>query len=142
MISSGGSRWAKGADAAAYGANHCVDGLLAMTLDPHACMCTCIMCSSCTSMHMGASIQWRGLGSCAYRTALGACPAHDLVCLCVNKHCVCTPPPPPPVQALADKKKGITDEDLLALVGDEVHQAAVVWELVDLQVKGGDPGDW
>jgi hypothetical protein len=40
-------------------------------------------------------------------------------------------------QALADKKKGITDEDLLALVGDEVHQAAVVWELVDLQVRGG-----
>jgi 2-isopropylmalate synthase len=38
-------------------------------------------------------------------------------------------------QALADKKKGITDEDLLALVGDEVHQAAVVWELVDLQVR-------
>lgn len=39
------------------------------------------------------------------------------------------------LQALADKKKGITDEDLLALVGDEVHQAAVVWELVDLQVR-------
>lgn len=43
--------------------------------------------------------------------------------------------PLPPPQALADKKKGITDEDLLALVGDEVHQAAVVWELVDLQVR-------
>jgi 2-isopropylmalate synthase len=39
------------------------------------------------------------------------------------------------VQALADKKKGITDEDILALVGDEVHQAAVVWELIDLQVR-------
>eukprot|EP00775_Hariotina_reticulata_P011414 gene11414-11561_t len=41
---------------------------------------------------------------------------------------------------LADKKKGITDEDLLALVGDEVHQAAVVWELVDLQVVCGTMG--
>jgi hypothetical protein len=48
------------------------------------------------------------------------------------------PPPsrPPDLQALADKKKGITDEDLWALVGDEVHQAAVVWELIDLQVRG------
>lgn len=54
--------------------------------------------------------------------------------VCQQTRCV---HPPPPVQALADKKKGITDEDLLALVGDEVHQAAVVWELVDLQVKGG-----
>jgi hypothetical protein len=51
------------------------------------------------------------------------------------------------VQAVADKKKGITDEDLLALVGDEVHQAAVVWELVDLQVREkcemecGEPGN-
>lgn len=45
------------------------------------------------------------------------------------------PTPPHPPQALADKKKGITDEDLLALVGDEVHQAAVVWELIDLQVR-------
>jgi hypothetical protein len=44
------------------------------------------------------------------------------------------------LQALADKKKGITDEDLLALVGDEVHQAEVVWELVDLQV-GGNTAD-
>jgi hypothetical protein len=45
------------------------------------------------------------------------------------------------LQSLADKKKGITDEDLLALVGDEVHQAAVVWELVDLQVRPGASGD-
>lgn len=44
------------------------------------------------------------------------------------------------VQVLADKKKGITDEDLLALVGDEVHQAATVWELVDLQVVCGTMG--
>lgn len=35
---------------------------------------------------------------------------------------------------LADKKKGITDDDLLALISDEVHQPAVIWELVDLQV--------
>lgn len=44
-------------------------------------------------------------------------------------------------QALADKKKGITDEDILALVGDEVHQAAVVWELIDLQVTGASSTD-
>eukprot|EP00878_Enallax_costatus_P002823 GHUV01003015.1.p1 GENE.GHUV01003015.1~~GHUV01003015.1.p1 ORF type:complete len:319 (+),score=76.79 GHUV01003015.1:136-957(+) len=43
-------------------------------------------------------------------------------------------------KALADKKKGITDDDLLALVGDEVHQAATVWELVDLQVVCGTMG--
>ena len=67
--------------------------------------------------------------------------AQPILSACVSTNTVCAPPPPP-VQALADKKKGITDEDLLALVGDEVHQAAVVWELVDLQVKGGGPGDW
>jgi hypothetical protein len=40
-------------------------------------------------------------------------------------------------KALADKKKTIVDEDLLALVGDEVHQPEVVWEIIDLQVRGG-----
>lgn len=45
-------------------------------------------------------------------------------------------------KALADKKKTILDEDLLALVGDEVHQPEVVWEIVDLQVRlwGGGRG--
>ncbi len=38
-------------------------------------------------------------------------------------------------KALADKKKTIGDEDLLALVGDEVHQPEVVWEISDLQVR-------
>lgn len=52
---------------------------------------------------------------------------------------------PPPkldsvLQGLADKKKGITDDDILALVGDEVHQAATVWDLVDLQVVCGTMG--
>ena len=36
---------------------------------------------------------------------------------------------------LADKKKGITDEDLLALMSDELHQPNMVWELLDLQVR-------
>ena len=43
-------------------------------------------------------------------------------------------------KALADKKKGITDDDLLALVGDEVHQAVSVWGLLDLQVVCGTMG--
>lgn len=38
------------------------------------------------------------------------------------------------MQSLADKKKHITDEDILALVGDEVHQPEKLWELLDLQV--------
>ena len=42
-------------------------------------------------------------------------------------------------KALADKKKGITDDDLLALVGDEVHQPAEIWKLIDLQVRKGGP---
>lgn len=43
-------------------------------------------------------------------------------------------------KALADKKKGITDDDLLALVSDEVHKPAVVWEVVGLQVVCGTMG--
>jgi 2-isopropylmalate synthase len=43
-------------------------------------------------------------------------------------------------KALADKKKGITDDDILALVGDEVHQPAEIWKLVDLQV--GSREEW
>jgi 2-isopropylmalate synthase len=43
-------------------------------------------------------------------------------------------------KALADKKKGITDDDLLALVSDEVHKPETVWELIDLQVVCGTMG--
>jgi hypothetical protein len=38
---------------------------------------------------------------------------------------------------LADVKKGITDEDILALATDEANQPAVVWDLADLQVSQG-----
>eukprot|EP00210_Caulerpa_lentillifera_P001480 g1420.t1 len=41
---------------------------------------------------------------------------------------------------LADKKKGITDDDILALLGDQVHQPTMVWELIDLQVVCGTMG--
>ena len=37
-------------------------------------------------------------------------------------------------QALADKKKHVSDDDILALVGDELHQPQKLWELIDLQV--------
>jgi 2-isopropylmalate synthase len=37
-------------------------------------------------------------------------------------------------QALADKKKDVMDEDILALVSDEVHQPEKLWDLLDLQV--------
>ncbi|KAI8468616.1 MAG: 2-isopropylmalate synthase [Monoraphidium minutum] len=43
-------------------------------------------------------------------------------------------------KALADKKKGITDEDILALVSDEVFKPETVWELIDLQVVCGTMG--
>jgi 2-isopropylmalate synthase len=41
---------------------------------------------------------------------------------------------------LADVKKGITDEDILALATDEANQPAVVWDLADLQVTCGTLG--
>lgn len=41
-------------------------------------------------------------------------------------------------KALADKKQAIEDEDLAVLVGDELHQPTVVWQIEDLQV-GADP---
>jgi 2-isopropylmalate synthase len=43
-------------------------------------------------------------------------------------------------KALADRKKNIVDEDVLALVGDEVHQPAAVWALQALQVVCGSVG--
>jgi hypothetical protein len=36
---------------------------------------------------------------------------------------------------LADVKKGITDDDIIALASDEANQPAVVWDLADLQVN-------
>ena len=38
------------------------------------------------------------------------------------------------VQDVADKKKEITDDDLLALITDEVNQPVTLWSLLDLQV--------
>ena len=38
------------------------------------------------------------------------------------------------MQALADKKKDVMDEDILALVSDEVHQPEKLWDVLDLQV--------
>lgn len=43
-------------------------------------------------------------------------------------------------KALADKKKGITDEDVLVLVSDEIHQPTQIWELLELQVVCGTMG--
>jgi 2-isopropylmalate synthase len=43
-------------------------------------------------------------------------------------------------KALAEKKKGITDEDILALMGDELHQPKAIWELMELQVVCGTMG--
>lgn len=40
-------------------------------------------------------------------------------------------------KSLADRKKNITDEDVLALVSDEVFQPQTIWTLVDLQVVCG-----
>ncbi|KAL0021115.1 hypothetical protein WJX79_010332 [Trebouxia sp. C0005] len=41
---------------------------------------------------------------------------------------------------VADKKKEITDEDLLALITDEVNQPVTLWSLLDLQVVCGTMG--
>lgn len=36
---------------------------------------------------------------------------------------------------LADVKKGITDDDIIALATDEANQPAIVWDLADLQAS-------
>ena len=36
---------------------------------------------------------------------------------------------------LADVKKGITDDDIVALASDETNQPDVIWELADLQAR-------
>ena len=38
-------------------------------------------------------------------------------------------------KTLADVKKGITDEDIIALAGDEAHQPATIWELQEMQAR-------
>ncbi|CAL5228020.1 g11082 [Coccomyxa viridis] len=43
-------------------------------------------------------------------------------------------------KALADKKKDVMDEDILALVSDEVHQPEKLWDVLDLQVVCGTMG--
>ncbi|KAG6406079.1 hypothetical protein SASPL_133676 [Salvia splendens] len=40
-------------------------------------------------------------------------------------------------KTVARNKKGITDDDLIALVSDEIFQPQVVWKLVDVQVTCG-----
>ena len=44
------------------------------------------------------------------------------------------------LQDVADKKKEINDDDLLALITDEVNQPATLWNLLDLQVVCGTMG--
>ncbi|KAL8122457.1 2-isopropylmalate synthase A-like [Apium graveolens] len=43
-------------------------------------------------------------------------------------------------KSVAEKKKNITDDDLIALVSDEVFQPQVVWKLGDVQVTCGSLG--
>ena len=38
------------------------------------------------------------------------------------------------MQAVADSKKTVADEDILALMGDEASQDGRLWDLLDLQV--------
>ncbi len=38
------------------------------------------------------------------------------------------------LQAVADSKKVVGDEDILALLGDEASQEGSLWDLLDLQV--------
>ncbi|XP_047978543.1 2-isopropylmalate synthase A-like [Salvia hispanica] len=40
-------------------------------------------------------------------------------------------------KTVARNKKGITDNDLIALVSDEIFQSQVVWKLIDIQVTCG-----
>jgi len=42
-------------------------------------------------------------------------------------------------QEVAEKKKEVTDDDVLALLGDEVHQATKAWQLTSLQARVGPP---
>eukprot|EP00798_Chlamydomonas_sp_ICE-L_P016399 gene16399-22603_t len=41
---------------------------------------------------------------------------------------------------LADKKKNIEDDDVMALLSDELHQPEAIWSLIDLQVVCGTMG--
>ena len=42
-------------------------------------------------------------------------------------------------QEVAEKKKEVTDDDVLALLGDEVHQATKAWQLTSLQARACPP---
>ena len=42
-------------------------------------------------------------------------------------------------QALADGKKHVVDDDVLALVSDQVHQPEKLWDLLGLQVLATHP---
>ena len=44
------------------------------------------------------------------------------------------PERPMSAQALADGKKHVVDDDVLALVSDQVHQPEKLWDLLGLQV--------
>lgn len=39
------------------------------------------------------------------------------------------------LQAVADSKKVVSDDDILALLGDEANQTPDLWALIDLQVS-------
>jgi 2-isopropylmalate synthase len=54
--------------------------------------------------------------------------------------CYCCATPGRRFKNLADKKKGITDDDIMALMSDELHQPTTVWELQDLQIVCGTMG--
>ncbi|KAK6915145.1 2-isopropylmalate synthase LeuA, allosteric (dimerization) domain [Dillenia turbinata] len=43
-------------------------------------------------------------------------------------------------KAVAEKKKNISDDDLIALMSDEIFQPPIVWSLRDLQVTSGTLG--
>ena len=57
---------------------------------------------------------------------------------CLSDRCLSTPFFPPSFHPLLPAcLQNISDEDVLALVNDEVHQPTVVWVLEDLQASAG-----
>ena len=48
--------------------------------------------------------------------------------------CLPRPPHPHPPPCPPAPPQNITDDDVLALVGDEVHQPTAIWDLEALQV--------
>lgn len=121
------------------------------------CRVTLAFYRLCGGPHMscgGASFDWvlraagqtgdspcrvRSLSWVAWRNTFGGVSAK--ACLACRRCVAVTAVPAPPrcplprrFKALADKKKGITDEDILALMSDELHQPKIIWDLLDLQV--------